>query len=239
MDRFRRRYFHPPKIPHSARRHSPSIAPMKVPEAVDAALQAIEDCYESPLDSIRGAVVNAIRGNRDLTWKPQDVKALVAEARMADMFISLRDSGHSVAMVAGEGIDTGNYQVRPKGVGNRIGVYHHGSDRPRVEFDMLAWVDGCPVVGESKSGSNSFDMDVDYYKKVWEFRRAFGHHGIHRNLVGPSVVMGVPDDHELFYNSIKGRNLLDAGGRVLGLKVSAWEVDSYARGLCGELGIRY
>ena len=191
---------------------------MKVPEAVDAALQAIEDCYERPLDAIRDAVVDAIRGNQDLKWKPHDVKALVAEARMADMFISLRDSGHRVAIVGGEGIDTGSYLVRPKGVGYRIGVYHHGSDRPRVEFDMLAWVDGCPVVGEGKSGGDSFDMDMDYHKKVWEFRRAFRHHGKYRELEGPSVVMGVPDDHELIYNGRKGRSLLDAGGRVRAIR---------------------
>jgi len=215
-----------------------------VPSIVDSALQRIEERYDRPLDVIGDVIARSVTENRDYPWKLTEVKSLCAEARLADMFAWLGEEGYDVGFVEGTGMWNDRYWLLPSGIGKRVRVYHFCGDnmdqiqkKPNTEFDLVAWVNGYPVVGESKSGRNSYHRRIDFYRKVAMFRRALPEEAHGYGNDGPTIVLGVPDNHELAVNENLAQSLYRVGGRMLKLQTGWERLDSYATSLCSGLGI--
>jgi len=87
------------------------------------------------------------------------------------------------------------YRVMPIQPGKRVQV-DYPSGESVTEFDLVASVFGLPVIGEAKSGSNSFETG-QAIKKVATLRDALGWDS--------GFILGVPRDHEILRDGRRGR----------------------------------
>lgn len=219
--------------PPSGRRSYPIR--ISCPPVVDAAILEIRNCYPTPIADIRDMVAAEAMAHPEIRWNVNRLRAVYAEERLQDMLGWLEERGFDIGFIDGQ---TGNGEFRfvPSGLCRRVVIVRYPSLQPSrdaiAECDMIASIDGHPVIGEGKSGHNSYRRGKDFDRKVAAYRRALRDEDGYED---PVVLLGIPDNNELNRRTNMRQYLQDAGGRVLPLGASWQTIRGLSHSLFQEL----
>ncbi len=188
------------------------------PELMEAC-KLIKSGYDRPLDHAAELALADVSGRASKKRKNHKriIEALIGENWLYDMLVNwLRDEhGWDVRCPVTSQHVYDNGELRKLKWGNRVGV---ASDEGYAEIDCLPTYGNRWIIGEAKSGVNSYDTGV-VNRRISRLGKVVQQ--------SPCFVLGVPRDHQIIRDG-SYRYIEQMGGRVLVFSATSADIHQKA-----------